>query len=258
MYARLALAGLVSLLAGCASVPSRILDEPLPGAVSKYERVAMATDGLQIRLDQLIVRNAPGSWVRDASWDEYILAISNHSPLTVRIERFQLHSAALPTPQSSATSPRQLNDQSVEALRAAQGAGIIISSALAGFGGVYAAAGSSYVPVSTGVGVAAAPVTIVAAPVALMTAGVGALHVKNRHYRDKQDDALIELRMLEQSFRLPVEMPPGARMTQSIFFPITPAPSRLVVDYVIASGRGELSLELSELAQLHLMSAKSE
>jgi hypothetical protein len=49
-----------------------------------------------------------------------------------------------------------------------------------------------------------------------------------------------------------MQIVPQAETTQSAFFPITPAPTRLVVNYARGGDVRELSLELPGLAGLHL------
>jgi hypothetical protein len=61
--------GLGGLLCACAS--SRLLKNPLPATAADLGWTVSAPEGLTIEVDQLIVRNSGGSWVRDANWDEY-------------------------------------------------------------------------------------------------------------------------------------------------------------------------------------------
>ena len=71
-----AMVGSVLLLFGCAS--TKVLDEPTfppegnPLAVAR-DQTTVAT------LDWVIVRNGPGTWSKNADWDQYLLHIENQS-----------------------------------------------------------------------------------------------------------------------------------------------------------------------------------
>jgi hypothetical protein len=56
-------------LQGCAS--SRLLKNPLAAPAADLNLAVSVPDGPTLELHQLIVRNGGGSWVRDASRDEY-------------------------------------------------------------------------------------------------------------------------------------------------------------------------------------------
>src|ERR1700674_2552682 len=86
--------GLCGLVGACAS--SRLLKNPLPATAPDLGWAVSAAVGLTIEVDQLILRNSSGSWVRDANWDEYVLTIENKSPDSIEIRRIDLYSDKLP------------------------------------------------------------------------------------------------------------------------------------------------------------------
>jgi hypothetical protein len=51
---------------------------------------------------------------------------------------------------------------------------------------------------------------------------------------------------------VPLQVAPQTELTKSAFFPITPAPSRLVVNFSSGGEARAISLELPDLAGLHL------
>jgi hypothetical protein len=98
-------------------------------------------------------------------------------------------------------------------------------------------------------GAAAAAVGIVAIPVGLIG---GTSYVISRHHRDKEDEVLIESRLKERGLSTPLQISPGTQVQKSAFFPVTPAPTRLVVSEATGGNAGEVSFELPALAGLHL------
>ena len=63
---------------------------------------------------------------------------------------------------------------------------------------------------------------------------------------------LIDRNLLERGLGVPVQIAPGTQLRKSVFFPITPAPTRLVVHYAVSGESRELSLPLPALTGLHL------
>jgi hypothetical protein len=240
---------LSSLLDGCAS--SRLLKNPRPPTETDVGWAASAPEGLTLEVHQLIFRNSGGSWVRDANWDEYVLTIKNDSQDTVELQGITLYSGKLPAPVESSTSREQLDAQSNRTLRALKdagivtGVGIVAPSAL-----IVAGIGTSGGMLSASTaGAAAAAIGIIAIPVGLIG---GTTYVISRHHRDTEDKKLIDRRLNERGYGVPLQILRQTQMTKSAFFPITPAPSRLVLNYAAGGDPREISLELPDLSGLHL------
>jgi hypothetical protein len=89
----------------------------------------------------------------------------------------------------------------------------------------------------------------VAIPVGLIG---GTVYVINRHRRDKKDRLLIDQQLKDRGYAVPLQIAAQTQMTKSAFFPITPAPTRLVLNYSTHGEVQAISLELPELAGLHL------
>jgi hypothetical protein len=53
-------------------------------------------------------------------------------------------------------------------------------------------------------------------------------------------------------YGVPLQILRQTQMTKSAFFPITPAPSRLVLNYATGGDLREISLDLPDLSGLHL------
>ncbi len=74
----------------------------------------------------------------------------------------------------------------------------------------------------------------------------------NRHRRDAADEILIDDQLKERGFGLPVTIAPRTDRLGSAFFPITPSPMRLTVDYSNGVEMREVTVDLPELEGLHL------
>jgi hypothetical protein len=248
----LMLAGL--LLEGCAS--SRLITNLQAATETDVRWVGSAPAGLTVEVHQVIFRNSGGSWVRDANWDEYVLTIRNDSRDTFEIQDINLYSDKLPTPVESSTSLEQLDGSSNSTLRALKdaaiigGVGIVAPAALivAGVGtsgGILSASAAQRAVALTGA---------IAVPVGLIGATA---YVINRHRRDKEDKVLIERRLTERGFASPLQILPGMQVRKSAFFPVTPAPRRLVVTETLDGKVEEVSVDLPGLARLHLKPTRS-
>ncbi len=62
---------LCSLLSAC-NPHVRMIKESNKELLPDYHWAATAPDGLTVTVHTVLVRNGPGSWVRDADWDEYM------------------------------------------------------------------------------------------------------------------------------------------------------------------------------------------
>jgi hypothetical protein len=241
---------LASLLASvgltACSPQSRLLHEPMPAQDAIIGWADTAPDGLHVELHQVIVRNGPGSWVRDADWDEYVVRLANHSATPLRIERFELQSARLLGVVECSTSRTQLEKQSSATLRTLKDAGIVAGAGVVSAGAAVAVAGTGGTIAASA---AAAAAGIVLLPVGLVTGGV---YVHKKHKRERLDHVLIDEQLAQRSFALPYELAGASDVSKSTFFPITPAPTRLVIGYASAGEPHDLTLALPSLAGLHL------
>jgi hypothetical protein len=240
---------LIGALNGCAS--SRVLKTPRPPAVPDLGWAATTPDGLKLEVHELIFRNGGGSWVKNANWDEYALTIENDSPGVLEIQGIYLYSDKLAAPEQSSTSREQLDAQSKNNLRTLKDVGIVAGVGIVGPSAlIVAGIGTSGGMLSaSGAGAAAAAVGIVAIPVGLIG---GTVYVINRHSRDKKDKVLVQHIIDERGFIVPLQIAAQEQATKSAFFPITPAPTRLVVNYTVGGDVREVALELPGLAGLHL------
>ena len=240
---------LIALLDGCAS--SRLIKNPQPPTKADVGWAASGSEGITLDVHQLIFRNAAGSWVKNANWDEYVLTIKNDSQNAMEIQSFYLYSDKLAEPVASSTSREQLDARSNTTLRALKDVGIVAGVGIVAPSAMIVGAigtGGGILSASSGAAAVAA-IGIVAIPVGLIG---GTVYVINRHRRDTKDKHLIEQQLNERGYGVPAQILAQTQATKSAFFPITPAPNRLVLNYSIHGEVREISLELPELAGLHL------
>jgi hypothetical protein len=237
------------LLDGCAS--SRLLKNPPPATETDVGWAASSPEGTILKVHQLIFRDTAGSWVKNANWDEYVLTIENDSRDAVEIQSIFLYSDKLPAPEESSNSRKQLDARSNSTLRAFKDVGIVAGVGIVAPSAMIVGAigtGGGILSASSGAAAVAA-IGIVAIPVGLIG---GTVYVINRHHRDTQDKVLIDRQLHQRGYALPLQIPAQTQVTKSAFFPITPSPTRLVLNFSIRGEVHEISLELPELAGLHL------
>jgi hypothetical protein len=248
------LVSLTVLLDGCAS--SRLIKNPPPPTETDVGWAASGPDGITLDVHQLIFRDSGGSWVKKANWDEYVLTVKNDSQDPMEIQSIYLYSDKLPAPVESSTSREQLDERSHAALRAFKDVGIVAGVGIVAPSAMIVGAigtGGGILSASSGA-MAVAAVGIVAIPVGLIG---GTVYIVNRHRRDKKDKLLIEQQLNERGYAVPLQIQAQTQVTKSAFFPITPAPNRLVLNYSSHGEVREISLELPELAGLHLKAPRN-
>ena len=244
-----ALVPLTILLNGCAS--SRLIKNPPPPTATDVGWAASGPGGVTLDVHQLIFRDSAGSWVKKANWDEYVLTVENDSQDVVKIQSIYLYSDKLPAPVESSTSREQLDARSKSTLRALKDVGIVAGVGIVAPGAmIVGSIGTSGGILSASSGAAAISVVgFFAIPVGLIG---GTVYVIKRHSRDKKDKVLIDRQLGERGYTVPLQILAHTQVTKSAFFPITPAPTRLVLNYSTHGEAQEISLELPELAGLHL------
>jgi hypothetical protein len=76
--------GLIIVLSGCGG--TKVLKEPEPLQLTNI-LASTANEQISATLDWVIVRDGPGTWAKNADWDEYLLTVTNLSELTFRFWR---------------------------------------------------------------------------------------------------------------------------------------------------------------------------
>ena len=244
---------MISLLTSCVSAKYKMASEDTPPPVPL--NVSAEAHSVNALINTVIIFGGPGSWKRDAYWDEYILSITNHGEHPVALTSatlidFQGNSVV------SGDNPWELQDQSrawVENYSSGTG-GVIIkvgaTSLLAGsiVGGSFAAIAASSVTMGAGAVSAGAVATllaggtVIALPVVVISSVL--LNVNRKH---KIEDEFNRRRLM-----LPATIPPGQVTQGSLFFRITPGPQRLSLLFTGVDLGFDISVDLKPLSDLYI------
>ena len=204
---------------------------------------------VELTLQSLIVFKGPGSWKREARWDEYVVLLANRGDQPVTVTSAVLVDLQ-GTPQFPGSDPWTLEKLSrtnwdrygKTGLKLLAGAGAVLvygtaveAVALGGLMGGGSAGG-------------AVLVLDVIPVVALVD--ITAVAIMNHHNKDKVQQEFARRRLV-----LPRTLGPGETVSGSLFFPMTPGPQRLILKAQSGEGPRELTLGLKPLADLHLKPA---
>lgn len=263
----LAAATAVTLLTGCVTrgykladksarpvVPLELTSSPLvssnPSPSSGADVAPADRPAAAATVHAVIVYQGPGSWKREAYWDEYVISLVNRGETPLVISTAMLTSTRS-DPVAPGDDPWKLDrlgknwwqsnagDQTKTMLLlgtgTVAGAGMAVAGALTGgfFSGMTTAGAAA-----VGVGAAA----VVALPV--VAVGSVAMNIRSKHR--------IEEEFTRRRLVLPLTLAPGQTVTGSLFFRITPAPLRLTLGGRTEGEACEVSVDLTQLASLHL------
>lgn len=232
-------------LAGCGG--AKLLQEPV--AFTPQAPLATSADAhLEVILHWVIVRDGPGTWARNADWDEYLVAVRNRSGGTVSITSASVY-------DSLGTRIRADDDRGrlVKASRATsrryEGQGVVVkagvsektllTAATVAAGAASAGASTIYMSSAAAAGALAG---LVLAPVL----AVGGL-VKSANQKKVADE--IQRRHTD----LPVEIATGDSREFDLFFALGPSPRYVELSYVDDAGEHVLRIDTrAALDGLHI------
>lgn len=211
----------------------------------------VAVPPAELTLATLIVFKGPGSWKREARWDEYVVVITNKGAEPLVIEAATLIDL-LGQPQIPGVDPWQVEKLSYtnwdkygkNGLKLLAGAGAVAIYV----GYAYGVAMTGFMGGATASAGAVALVNII--PVVALV-DVTAVAFMN-HSNKKKVVAEFDRRRL----KLPLTIAPGQSVSGSFFFPMTPGPQRLILKGKAGADPLELVLDLKPLAGLHLTPAE--
>jgi len=224
----LASAAVALALAGCASsrliAPEALTEPPVLGLQ------AVQAGTLRVTLHDVIARGGPGSWVREANWDEYRVTLANEGDAALSVESLELLSA-LPAAGIHTTSLATLDAQSLDNTRALRSLGW-------GYGlpgGIVAAAA-----LASG-SFAGAAISILALPVVAVG---GTIYVFSRRNRDREDAAAIRAELELRGLKTPALLGPREVLRTSAFFALTAGARQVIVRFRRGNAEHELVLDL--------------
>lgn len=240
---------IVSLLTSCVSAKYKMASEDTPPPVPlNLETEAHSVDAL---INTVIIFGGPGSWKREAYWDEYLLSITNHSdhPVTLTsslLIDFQGNQVM------SGNDPWELQEQSKEWIKGYDpgttgvvlkvGAASLLTGTVASAIVGASLAGTMAAPTGAALIAGGAAVTIVALPII----GLGSV-LANVSQKHKIQDEFNRRRLV-----LPVAIQPGQMIQGSLFFRITPGPNRLTLLFAGPEPGFDVCLDLAPLSDLHI------
>ena len=230
----------------------KILKEPQP--LTLVEPLAVEQDdNFQASLDWVIFRDGPGTWSRDADWDEYLISLRNDGADTVWIDSIAVYDS-LDVRAESNSDRKELIKASKDVagrykeqglkVRAGSGTVVMAAAATATTATVVGvAAAGPLLASSAAVGVVA--VSALATPV-LITGGImKAVNQSN-----------VAEEIVRRQTALPIEVAPGGRESITVFFPLTPSPTQIEIVYRDAMGQKTMLVDTrSVLSGLHLDNA---
>jgi hypothetical protein len=221
------LACVVLATSGCAGRRAAARAQQAVGEPVLLELESQGTGPLRIRVEHFVARNDPGSFTRDARWDEYRLALSNEGGAPLVLEGLD-RVAADGAPVSTSASAQDLSAKTalVQGLIAA--GTVKTAAAAAGAAGAVGTAGSFYsaVGLST-LGGALTAVSVMMVPAAIV-GGVAIMASQAR--RADRETAAVE-QGFARALKPPVEVAAGETLRASAFFPIMPTSTMLVARY---------------------------
>jgi hypothetical protein len=199
-------------------------------------------ENVAVSLRGVVVYNGPGSWKRDALWDEYVVTIENSgaSPVTIEAPTLVDFESLGRRPGVDPWAVEKESQKEEERYRR-NGIAFARSSAprvlLMGANAAGTAAGGA-------VGTAAA---------AAATASIAALPVYyvvvwRVNHRHKQ---AVNAEFARRKLQLPLTIPAGESRTGSLFYPMAADPQSLRVPCSREGATSEVVLDLGELRGLH-------
>jgi hypothetical protein len=233
--------GAALLLSGCVSSGYRAAKKETPPA--QLLNIPLSASPLETTVNAVITYNGPGSWKRNAFWDEYVVTLRNpgNQPLTLTTTEL-VDSAGINRPagsdpwalqKESKTLEQQYKDTGVAFVRYTAPAALIVG------GGSLAIASAGAMTAAGGVAIGA---TIIALPVFYLV-------VLTVNHSNK---VAMEAEFTKRRLVLPLTLAPGEKHTSSLFFPMVVNPRSLRLAWVTGAGGGGVDLGLEFLHGLHV------
>lgn len=212
---------------------------------------AMRPD-LEAAVHTVIVFQGPGSWKRQAFWDEYVVSVANHTAKPITIEAVTLTDFQN-QPVSVGENPWALEKfsrsytarvaNSVGDVLKVGGATVLTSTAA---GGV-AVLGALHVGNQLGAAMVVGGTVMFAAATVVVPVASVVRNINSRHE--------IEAEYRRRRLSLPVYLAPGQIQQGSFFFRISPGPQQLTLHCRVGNETRQVTIDLTPLAGLHLKNA---
>lgn len=240
--------------AGCGG--TKVLKEPQPLEIT--QPLAIAKDHhISVVLYWVIVLDGPGTWAKNADWDEYLINVENKTGKEIQIIGVTIVDS-LGVKLTSSADYNELVDESKKTTKRYKDSNLKVKAGI-GIGTVLAVTGVSLVGAGAGA-VAAAPAAFMASGAVVGAAatagailvlvpaaiGVGTVRYINRKKVSKE----IEKRHTV----FPIIIKSDQNLFLDVFFPLAPSPTQLEINYIVLGAKEALVLNTSEaLNGLHLV-----
>lgn len=231
---------------GCAG--TKLLKEP-ERFTTTSSLVTGSDEQMAMSLDWVVVRDGPGTWAKNADWDEYLIRVQNLGDDVIQVNSITLLDS-LGTRIEPGQNRKQLVIGSKEAVRRYKGSGIKVQAG-AGVGTLVTA--GAVTGVATAALVASGPLALSSGAAAAATGGLILLPVfavgsVMRGLNNSKVNSQIELRQTLLPAALEEE-----EKSLDIFFPLTPSPRQIELTYVDSGGEHVVIVDTHEaLAGLNL------
>jgi hypothetical protein len=240
---------ILSFLTSCVSAKYKMAGEDTPPPVPL--NLSAEAYFVNAQIDSVIIYGGPGSWKREAYWDEYLLTITNHDEhpvdlISATIIDFQGN------PVTPGDKPWELQEQSKEWIKNYDsgttglvlkvGAATMITGAAVG--GIILATTTPYAILAGAAAPAAAGAVVVAAYAAPVIIGTIIVNANRKH---KIEDEFSRRRLV-----LPATIQPGQMIQGSLFFRISPGPQRLMLLFTGVDREFDTTIALAPLSDLHI------
>jgi hypothetical protein len=235
------LAAALSIMTACVSPKYKRADNQTPPV--QPLNVKFPSSMLDTSLYTVISDGGPGSWKREAFWDEYVISMHNDGErvLTIADATVTDYAGAV---RAAGTDPWALERESKTLEKRYREAGIAFARIAAPR--VIVSAAEPGVVASAGIGASGAAAAATATAVALPVYGATVFGI-NMHNK-----AAIKKEFNRRRIPLPLTLGPGETRTGSFFFPMVPNPQSLTLRWTSSAGEGDASLELHFLEGLHV------
>lgn len=207
----------------------------------------------EVMLHSVIVYQGPGSWKREAYWDEYVLSLTNRgeAPLVITAASLSDGKSEPLAPGANPWALEKLSKKWWES-NAARQAGTYLAlgaGAATGVGVMYVAVLSSgiFAPLTGGAAVAVGVGAATAVALPIVAGGTVFMNIHRKHQ--------VEAEFTRRRLVLPLTLAPGQTAQGSLFFRLTPSPQRLALQGRVGSESRDVVIDLAPLAGLHLKPA---
>ncbi len=257
-----AIYGLLSLT-GCGG--TKILKKPMQINLAK-PLMTRSDDSLSLSLDWVIIRDGPGTWAKNADWDEYLISVVNDTDDNITIvdvvvvdslgTELRTDSNRKQLVMASKKSVKRYRDGNLTVTAGWESAGFLPIGVGAGVvGPAHTTVCISGVAAGTGALLGVSAIAVDPVTAAMLAAPVSVVYGIVRARHNSRVAKEIEVRQTP----LPHIVTPGGRSNMDLFFPLAPSPAQVRISYRQGGEKKTVNLETSELlAGLHIVQKESD